>query len=158
MVIRVAVLRAYRIVSLLLMFRRRLDVGRRRTGLARDGCSIRIFFPASAFGCRLRRGRLRLRRFHFGSSFLTVSVWTDGAVVFTADGNGSANELRMFVTAMGGSAFVGSTFDSSVLTVNVWTDGAVVTADGNGSANELWMFVTAVFTADTTGALAVLMT
>ncbi len=94
----------------------------------------------------------------FGSSFLTVSVWTDGAVVFTADGNGSANELRMFVTAVGGSAFFGSAFDSSVLTVNVWTDGAVVTADGNGSANELRMFVTAVFTADTTGALAVLMT
>ena len=50
-------------------------------------------------------------------------------------------------------------FGSSVLTVSVWTDGAVVfTADGNGSANELRMFVTAVFTADTTGALAVLMT
>jgi len=36
--------------------------------------------------------------------------------------------------------------------------GAVVLAvdgDGNGSASELRMFVTAVFTADTTGALAV---
>ena len=34
------------------------------------------------------------------SSVLTVSVWTDGAVDFAMAGNGSASELRMFVTAV----------------------------------------------------------
>ena len=34
-----------------------------------------------------------------GSSALTVKVWSDGVVV-VADGNGSANEWRIFATAV----------------------------------------------------------